>query len=748
VAGRTLVLSAVGAEARFDAVVGLRAVPGELPITITSAPRLTPEQVTAREFRVVRKGLDPMAVRAHLELVAKELAAVLEREAVLLRALEDAEARLKNPELDEATLVDALGREAAQILKAARQAASELTERCRTEAEALVAEAREAALALREEARKEADRTQAEAARARERLLAEAAERAAAVEAEAAERATAVQADADAYAERTRAKAAEEAERVVATARAQAEALVNEARAQGRAILQEAQQLRARVLHDLTRRRRMLEAEVSRLAEARNQLAAVIGRARRSVAEIDEQLGLPGAAGRSVPDEEQPAKESATQGTTAVLVDAAMSPKEATSPVDGPPTAERTTEASADAQAAHADEPPTREPSDAQSSHPAEEASVIEAEEPLDDAPVIDTEAVPKEASGAERTRQRRGEVVVLEQAGSVHALVARLRAQAVEPGSLGSQGEVRQQRPEDAPQEPDERIAPARADGTGHEVRHADAEALARRDALLAPVAASLARRLKRVLQDDQNELLARLRRAKTVGPELLVDQAEQDRRVLEAVGAELGRARSLASKLVGVVNAAANAAADNAAPAEATTSETAETATSEAANATTSDATEATTSEAAQDAASSASRGGHSGEHGPWRQALAREIATVLYSPLRRRLEALLERGPGSDPAALASELGAAYRDAKAGRLERIAWDYAVAAFGDGVLALVAPGTPVRWVVDDGNGSHCPDCDDNALAGPLEAGASFPTGHARPPAHAGCRCLILVAD
>ena len=36
------------------------------------------------------------------------------------------------------------------------------------------------------------------------------------------------------------------------------------------------------------------------------------------------------------------------------------------------------------------------------------------------------------------------------------------------------------------------------------------------------------------------------------------------------------------------------------------------------------------------------------------------------------------------------------------------------------------------------------CPDAEDNALAGPVEAGDAYPTGHTRAPAHAGCRCLL----
>ena len=39
------------------------------------------------------------------------------------------------------------------------------------------------------------------------------------------------------------------------------------------------------------------------------------------------------------------------------------------------------------------------------------------------------------------------------------------------------------------------------------------------------------------------------------------------------------------------------------------------------------------------------------------------------------------------------------------------------------------------------------CADCEDNSLAGAIPAGEPFPTGHTSAPAHPGCRCLTLPA-
>ena len=59
-------------------------------------------------------------------------------------------------------------------------------------------------------------------------------------------------------------------------------------------------------------------------------------------------------------------------------------------------------------------------------------------------------------------------------------------------------------------------------------------------------------------------------------------------------------------------------------------------------------------------------------------------------------------------------------------------------------GVLAATGREAGLRWVVG-GAGPACADCDDNALAGTVATGEEFPTGHRHPPAHAGCRCLVV---
>jgi cell division septum initiation protein DivIVA len=113
-----------------------------------------------------------------------------------------------------------------------------------------------------------------------------------------------------------------------------------------------------------------------------------------------------------------------------------------------------------------------------------------------------------------------------------------------------------------------------------------------------------------------------------------------------------------------------------------------------------------------------------------------LARSVVTML----RRRIEEGAESGED-----VAERVGAAFREWRGERIERLVGDYAVQAFSAGVSAA-ANGGPVRWVLTTSNG--CSDCDDNALAGAVPAAEGFPTGHAYPPAHSGCRCLVAPAS
>ena len=239
------------------------------------------------------------------------------------------------------------------------------------------------------------------------------------------------------------------------------------------------------------------------------------------------------------------------------------------------------------------------------------------------------------------------------------------------------------------------EAAAPAAPDDPGEEHgpdadERASDELLERRNRLTAPVHDRLARKLKRALQDDQNDLLDRARsRSRHSDADPLPGEVEHAARFRLAAAEALDDAFRAGSDY-------AMTYVPGSGPAE----------------------------------------GPNGSEEA---LALAEELVTELRSRLSR---ALAE--PDMDEVGTADAVGAVYRSWKGARIETLAMDHVIAGFGRGVLASVPSDARLTWVVDD-DGGPCPDCDDNGLAGPTPAGEAFPTGQVHPPAHAGCRCLLM---
>jgi hypothetical protein len=128
-----------------------------------------------------------------------------------------------------------------------------------------------------------------------------------------------------------------------------------------------------------------------------------------------------------------------------------------------------------------------------------------------------------------------------------------------------------------------------------------------------------------------------------------------------------------------------------------------------------------------------------------------LADSCARGLATALRRRLEQAIDSvsvdglaGHVEDRENLVEAIGSAYREWKSQRIERLVGDALCGAFSRGTWSAVPGGGTLRWVVDDLDGP-CPDCEDDALAGELPKPEEFPTGQLHPPAHSGCRCLLV---
>jgi hypothetical protein len=119
--------------------------------------------------------------------------------------------------------------------------------------------------------------------------------------------------------------------------------------------------------------------------------------------------------------------------------------------------------------------------------------------------------------------------------------------------------------------------------------------------------------------------------------------------------------------------------------------------------------------------------------------------DLGNAVSGPLRERLAACLADSAGDIDEA--TELvRAAYREWKTQRIDDAASDALLAGFNRGAFASAAVGCTLRWLVAPDQ-PPCPDADDNALAGDVERGVSFPTGHLHAPAHPGCRCQVVIA-
>ena len=130
-----------------------------------------------------------------------------------------------------------------------------------------------------------------------------------------------------------------------------------------------------------------------------------------------------------------------------------------------------------------------------------------------------------------------------------------------------------------------------------------------------------------------------------------------------------------------------------------------------------------------------------------------LVAELAAGLISPLRDRLTASIDsviadgpyEGPGELQNAVGPVINARYREWRARDLEVQLGDLLAAAYARGVFDATPSGATLRWV--PAQVGQCPDADDNALE-PTIKGHNFPTGQACPPAHPGCRCLVVRTD
>jgi hypothetical protein len=268
----------------------------------------------------------------------------------------------------------------------------------------------------------------------------------------------------------------------------------------------------------------------------------------------------------------------------------------------------------------------------------------------------------------------------------------------------------IRSEQPSGEGAEPDDAAVPAAARGSVAVAVRADAEAkaepatdaepepdadeddepvdpatrvLADRDERLGAVERDLGRKLKRVLADEQNEVLDQLRRGGTIEfADVLTAPDEHVDRYAIAATTYLDGAAALGAELVG------------------------------------------------GDGAGSCDE-------------LAAALARLLVDPLRVRIEQSFVDSDG-DLEEVGERLRALYREWKANHIGYAVRHFTASAYARGAYEATPGGEPLQWLVDS-SCDACPDCDDNALAGQVAKGEAYPTGDRCAPAHPDCRCLVV---
>ncbi len=492
------------------------------------------------------------------------------------------------------------------------------------------------------------------------RVLTTARESAAEIRQKAEQSASQMLSEASDEAGRVREEAEVEASRRRSDAAADAEAELSMAKQQGREMVNEARAYRERVLSELARRRELAREQIEQLLHGRDRLMQSFERARVVAVDVVAELQPLGE-----PDEY--VNLSPTTGPVPVMVPNSPRPAEAAAiepvgvvePVDDEATIEP-------------DEPAAEVESD-----------VIEADA---DAEVIDDELVvvddlPVDDDEQDESDSPHEDVVV--------DLFARLRADT----TLVDDEPEAESAPEvvvDVAVEVAVDVQPEVADATD------EATPFDQRDADLTPLIVASAKKLKRVLADEQNEVLDALRRREPVR-----DLAD----LLSPPGQHLGRYRvAIVDDLLAAANAGASLVTVG-----------------RVARMKKLDATKAT-------------------------EAAEAVLDEWLIVPLRERLQRCVIEGDG-DNAAIAKRVRAVYREWKTQHIDEQLDDVIRTAHGRGAFAAMEPGTSVQWVSDSSH-TVCSDCDDNTLAGAVTVGDAFPTGHLFAPAHLGCRCLLLPAD
>ncbi len=622
----------------------------------------SPAAVGSAAFPTSRRGFDQAEVRDFLKMVAAEMARLQERERFLESEMRAMQTRgLSAPgRLDEETVTTLLGEEAARVLTAARDASTQIRDRAEESATRLVKDAAEDAVRIRESAVLEAARIRDDSG-------------------------------------------------------ADAEAEIEMAKQQGRDMVNEAREYREKVLSELSRRRDAARSQIEQLLHGRDRLMNAFERAR--IASEDVIGGLTDAHDEpefivdlspttgpvpiinsehpsvkvfdreEVVVEDEPAEmvsnvvifDHESEAEVEVIADEVsievideVQIVDVLHPVHTP----------ADVEPA-AEEVVSVEPTEISQTNvvslfgrgrrsidmPEIEIEEVEVEQPVEEAIVVPT---------------TKKDVV------AVDDIFAKLRA--------GSTADVaaKTTSPSDIVkgEKPAAKASAPKAEKKAKAKPAAPVVDLARfeeRNEELSPVVVAMARKLKRVLADEQNTVLGHVRakRSSLDIDAVLGTEAEHSARYASAVAEDSMAAASAGAKSVKAAGGSSRRVTQKAIAAHAVSA-----------------------------------------------------ITAGLVAGFREDARIAIGEAEG-DREVLLGLIRDVYRSWKTERIDSHVDDIACSSYSHGAYLALEPGSKITWMAEPDT-NCCSECEDNSLGGSVVRGDDFPTGHSHPPAHAGCRCLV----
>jgi len=643
-----------------------------MAISFSKPDPSSPAAVGSAQFNVTRRGFDQGEVRDFLRMVSAELARLQEREKFLESEMRAMQTRgLSDPGvLDEATVTTLLGEETARVLSVAREAAQQMRERAAETAEQMVRDAANEVARMREEAEIEVSRRRNDAS-------------------------------------------------------SDSEAEIELAKQQGREMVNEARAYREKLLTELATRRELARQQIEELIRHRDRLKAAFERASLAASGAVGDLTDFDAAAEEFQQAVPVVIETASTSVTMLREDQEDREPEPSNVLpfdrekfedhnDQQPESfveaqETKPEVVAVVETSEDQKPETVVDNDAEtriesSQSPDDEpdnghrAKIVQMFgrtsrrlHPSTDTPEVDAKETPTKST--EEPKSERTEIVApspqqepTPRKTSVDDLFAKLRSASAETVASS----VKHTK------------SPAKRDAGSQkkvEVPTAikpDVEMFERRDNALSVVDEVIAKKLKRVLADEENSVLNYLqtKKAQVALEKVLPSADNQLQNYVDAISKELieaamSGARSLSKSLKADLR-------------------------KKISNTTV-------------------------------MQVMSKKLAEEIVYPLRERIQKCVVDSDGSS-SEMSSLIRTVYREWKMQQIDKLVGDISRLAYSRGAYLVIETGTKVCWMVDP-NGPPCSDAEDNSLAGEVACGEKFPTGHDHPVIHSGCKCLVVPA-